>query len=270
MNVKRTTEDTVVPQVKEVRGLTRGLMLLTALNQLPGGLGSTSELARACGIHRVTARRLLETLRAQGVVESTERDGQYKVSRAARRLSDGFAEADWVSRVGGPAMEDVAAKLVWPVNLAAAEGGFMVILQSTRRRSPLSHYHAVLGEKLPMLPTALGRAYLAACNDELLDAILSDLARRATSLRISDEDLSGVHEAIAQTRARGYAVTGDVAASRFDAIAVPLFAGTTLLGAMNMVFTKDSQSQALIEQKHLLRLDELAKRIGSACRSWIE
>ena len=39
---------------------------------------------------------------------------------------------------------------------------------------------------------------------------------------------------------------------------------------MNMVFTKDTQSQALIEQKHLLRLDELAKRIGSACRSWIE
>ena len=62
---------------KEVRGLTRGLDVLRALNRVPGGIGSTSELAKACGLDRTTTKRLLETLRHMGFVRQGEREGQY-------------------------------------------------------------------------------------------------------------------------------------------------------------------------------------------------
>ncbi|MBB1633699.1 helix-turn-helix domain-containing protein [Cupriavidus sp. UME77] len=258
------------PEVKEVRGLTRGIMLLKALNHMPGGMASTSELARACGIHRSTARRLLETLRSQGVVDLTEREGQYKVSREARLLSDGCGEEDWVIRVAGPALREAASKMVWPINLATPEGGSMVIRESTRRFSPLSHQHALLGEKLPILLSAMGRAYLAACDEDALQALLSDLEKRSASLGIGDEELHTVHEVIAETKARGYAVSTETGGARFSSVGVPVLSGKRLLGALSLVFTKGSQSQALIEEKYVVRLKELARHIGASSKSWLD
>ncbi len=46
---------------REVRGLTRGLAVLRALNAMPGGVGGVVELARRTGLHRTTVKRLLET-----------------------------------------------------------------------------------------------------------------------------------------------------------------------------------------------------------------
>lgn len=52
------------PPYKDVRSLARGLDVLKALNRAPGGRASTTDLAKACGVHRTTVKRLLETLRA--------------------------------------------------------------------------------------------------------------------------------------------------------------------------------------------------------------
>ena len=52
---------------KTVRGLSRGLALLNALNRLDGG-ASPTRLAELTGLHRTTVRRLLETLQDEGYV----------------------------------------------------------------------------------------------------------------------------------------------------------------------------------------------------------
>ena len=65
-------------QYKPVRGLVRGLAVLRALNTMAGGLGSALEVAQASGLHRTTAKRLLETLRAEGLVELP--DGAVRVT----------------------------------------------------------------------------------------------------------------------------------------------------------------------------------------------
>ena len=45
---------------REVRGLSRGLAVLRALNARPGGIGGVADLARTTGLHRTTVKRLLE------------------------------------------------------------------------------------------------------------------------------------------------------------------------------------------------------------------
>ena len=57
---------------KEVRGLARGLQVLKAMNRLPGGIGSTTELARACMLDPTTTKRLLETLPALAQVQAVK------------------------------------------------------------------------------------------------------------------------------------------------------------------------------------------------------
>ena len=75
-----------------MRSLARGLDVLKALNRAPGGQASTTDLAKACGVHRTTVKRLLETLRAEGFVRHGERDGQYYLTFEVRRLSEGFED----------------------------------------------------------------------------------------------------------------------------------------------------------------------------------
>lgn len=257
-------------QYKEVRGLSRGLSLLKALNRMPGGLASTSELARACAIHRTTAKRLLETMRMEGLVATGEREGQYHLTRDVQLLSAGYAEEDWLTQVARPALKAAAPTLVWPCNVATVEGGFMLIRESTRRFSPLSYQHALVGERLPILHSSLGRAYLAASAAEELEALLSDLYRRADLLGFNTCDLADVHQTIAETRARGYAVSSDISQAKFSSVAVPIFSGKRLLGALNLVFTKYSQSAGLVEAKYIEQLKKLAHAIGVSSRSWID
>jgi len=73
-----------------------------------------------------------------------------------RRLSEGFEDETWVAQVATPAMHASVRELVWPCDLATAEAGFMVVRESTHRWSALSQHCAMIGEKMPMLVTAVG------------------------------------------------------------------------------------------------------------------
>jgi IclR family mhp operon transcriptional activator len=260
-------------QYKEVRGLTRGLALLRALNTMPGGQSSTSDLARACGIHRTTAKRILETLRTEGVVQTGEREGQYRLAPGARQLSDGYRDEDWITNVAAPMLANAAPANVWPCNLATFAGGCMVIRASTRRGSALAHYHAMLGERLPLLRSSLGRAYLAAIaatEPARLQPVLGELAQRAVVWKVDTKDLEQVHEVIAQTHERGHAVNSDVAEARFSSIGVAVLCGQRVLGAVNLVFTKQLPDAPGFDRRYIERLKALAQDIGVGAKSWMQ
>ncbi len=70
MNIDRDSD------YKTVRGLTRGLALLNALNRLDGG-ASPTRLAELTGLHRTTVRRLLETLQEEGYVRRSDSDDSF-------------------------------------------------------------------------------------------------------------------------------------------------------------------------------------------------
>ncbi|RYY81851.1 MAG: transcriptional regulator, partial [Comamonadaceae bacterium] len=149
---------------------------------MPGGIATTTEIAHACDLHRTTVKRLLETLRWEGFVRAGESDGQYGLTFEVRRLSEGFLDEAWVEKVASPAMHDAVRELLWPSDLATVQGGFMVVRESTHRWSKLSQHRAMIGEKFPLFFTALGRAYLSACSEEEVQALLHLLAERTDAV----------------------------------------------------------------------------------------
>ena len=257
---------------KEVRGLARGVQLLKALNAAPGGIATTTDLGRACGMHRTTVKRLMETLRAAGMVRHGERDGQYYLTFEVRRLSEGFADEAWVSQVATPLMQASVKQMLWPCDIATLEGGFMVVRESTHRWSTLSQHHARLGEKLPLLVTAVGRAYLAACPDEELEALLKLLGERDDTIGAMARDRHRIGRIVEGTRQRGYAINeGEwVLEADFGAIAVPVFSGERLLAAINMIFPRDAVSPDDLQNRFAPRLARLAQSIGKGARAWVE
>lgn len=256
-------------QYKEVRGLARGLDVLKALNRLAGGIGSTTELARACDLDRTTTKRLLETLRTQGLVRQGERDGQYYLTFEVRRLSEGFEDEAWVSQVGTPMMHASVRELLWPCDLVTAEAGFMVVRESTHRWSALSQHRAMIGEKLPMLVTAAGRAYMAACEEGEREALLELLRRRDDQWGVMARDVRLVRKIVNETRRRGYAYNDGewIREADFAAIAVPVRSGERLLASLNMVFPKNAVSTADLKGRFVPALERLAQAIGQAVLS---
>ena len=253
---------------KEVRGLARGLQVLKALNRLPGGIGSTTELARACDLDRTTTKRLLETLRAEGLVRQGERDGQYYLTFEIRSLSEGFQDEAWITRIG-PMMQAAVRELHWPCDLATPEAGFMVVRESTHRWSALSQHRTMIGEKLPMLVTATGRAYLAASSPAERNALIDLLRQREDQWGKLARDTEYIERIVAETRRRGHAVNqGEWIRERdFGAIAVPVRHGRDLLGALNLVFPKSAVQEEDIERRYLPALKRLAAAIGKASKT---
>lgn len=259
-------------QYKEVRGLARGIDLLKALNRLPGGIGSTTELAKACGLDRTTTKRLLETLRGQGLVRQGERDGQYYLTFEVRRLSEGFEDEAWVAQVATPLMHASVRELVWPCDLGTAEAGFMVVRESTHRWSPLSQHRAMIGERMPLLVTALGRAYLAACDEVEREGLLEILGRRDDWIGEQARDRALVKRLIRATVKRGYAYN-DGEWSReasFAAVAVPVMVGQRVLAALNLVFPKAAVAPKDLEARFVPALKRLAVTLGNASRALVE
>lgn len=259
-------------QYKEVHALSRGLDVLKALNGTPGGMGSTTELAKTAGLDRTTTKRLLETLRRQGFVRQGEKDGQYCLTFEVRRLSEGFEDETWVGKVASPAMQASVKELVWPCDLGTAEAGFMVVRESTHRWSALSQHRAMVGERMPILVTALGRAYLSASDDGEREAVLDLLGQRRDWIGERARDATAVDAMLAATRKRGYAANeGEwIREASFAAIAVPVFAGDRLLAAMNLVFPKAAVSEKDLESRFVPALKRLAVTIGKGSRVWIE
>ena len=268
----RSSPRTTTSQYKEVRGLTRGLDVLKALNRLPGGVGSTTELGRACAIDRTTVKRLLETLRGQGLVRQGERDGQYYLTFEVRRLSEGFEDEAWVAQVATPTMQASVRELVWPCDLATAEAGFMVVRESTHRWSTLSQHRAMIGERMPLLVTAIGRAYLTACDDGEREALLELLRRRDDEWGELARDRRYVRRVIAETRRRGHAYNDGewLREASFAAVALPVHSGGRLLAALNMVFPKRAVSTRDLLGRFVPALERLAQSIGKASRAWVD
>lgn len=84
---------------RHCQSLVKGLDMLAALNRMPSGSGSISELAQQPGIHRSTVKRLLETLREQGYLAHDPATNHYRLTFRVQRLSYGFRDTVCLVRV---------------------------------------------------------------------------------------------------------------------------------------------------------------------------
>lgn len=249
---------------REVRGLTRGLAVLRALNEQPGGIGSVAELARLTGIHRTTVKRLLETLRTEGLVHQKDDGTAYSLGFEVRRLSEGYVAADWIDQVAAPAMREHLRTLLWPSDLATPDGGFMIVRESTHRASLLSQHRATIGIRIPMLVSSLGRAWLSWCADEEREATLAQLRERTDAIGEMARDTSYVKRVVRETRKRGYGVNRGEWASQasFIAIGFPILRGRHAIGAINLVFQRNAVSERELTTRYVSLLRALAEQIS--------
>lgn len=255
---------------REVRGLSRGLAVLRALNAMPGGIGTVAALTRATGLHRTTVKRLLETLRAEALVHHKDEGTSYALGFEVRRLSEGYVAADWIDRIAAPAMRAHLRALSWPSDLATPDSGFMIVRESTHRSSLLSQHRATIGIRIPMLVSSLGRAWLAWCAEEEREATLTLLRERTDAIGELARDGTFVKRVIRDTRKRGYATNrGEwLSEASVTAIGFPIRIGQHAIGAINLVLQTNAVSDREIATKYVPLLQSLSDEISQGVTSF--
>jgi len=263
--LRRAVRESAPSEYREVRGLSRGLAVLRALNAMPGGIGGVVELARTAGLHRTTVKRLLETLRAEGLVHHRDDGLSYALGFEVRRLSEGYVGAEWIDRVAGPAMREHLRAMSWPSDLATPDSGFMIVRESTHRMSMLSQHRATIGIRIPMLVSSLGRAWLSWCADDEREATLKLLRERSDSIGELARDDAYVKRIQRETRRRGYALNkGEWAAeASVTAIGFPVRIGEHAIGAINLVLQTNAVSEREIATRYVPLLRSLALEISN-------
>lgn len=162
------------------RSLERGILVLRAFR--PGSdLLSNGELAERTGLPRATVSRLAQTLVGTGMLEHDAARRAYRLAAPVLSLAHAMRSCSVVLDVAAPLMRAEAAKLHVNVGLAVADQADMVYLESVRYNSKVSLRTVVVGQRIPMELTSLGRAYLAVADDVRRRALLDQFKGRQRS-----------------------------------------------------------------------------------------
>ncbi|MBS1161822.1 MAG: regulatory protein, IclR [Proteobacteria bacterium] len=248
---------------RHVQGLSRGLAILHAINRSPNGWANIAELSERTGLHRTTVRRMLETLQAEGYVRRSASDDSYRLNQKIRQLSDGFTDDEWISEIANPVLGELLQKLVWPSDLCTIDGDCMLVRETTHRFSPLSFHRAMIRQRLPVLMTSAGRAYLAFCGDEERQQILRLLIAGDDAQANFARNRVLVEQMLEKVRRQGYA-TNDGEWNeqlKISAIAMPIRHQDSVLACINVVFLRKAMSIAEAAERYQPELQAAINKI---------
>jgi DNA-binding IclR family transcriptional regulator len=190
-------------RVATTRTLARGLRLLELIAGAQDGVGVT-ELADAAALDKATASRLLATLRETGWTRQDANDRRYRLTGKMAHLSQIHVDRLNLQAVARPHLTALRDEVNETVHLGVIRDDAVVYIDKLESSSSI-RLVSMIGQQMPILTTALGRALLAALPERERKARVRSLALgRRTSQTIPDKG-ELLRELIASGE-RGYAI----------------------------------------------------------------
>ncbi|KRW94494.1 helix-turn-helix domain-containing protein [Paracoccus sp. MKU1] len=245
-----------------VRALERGLEVLQAINEFDGL--RAQEIARITGIPRATVYRLLETLEGQGFVTRGASDDAWRPTIRVHTLSSGFYDKAWIGQIAMPEMVRLGRRILWPVDLVTYGEYSMLIRESTHKISPFSFDGGMVGQRIPMLQTAGGQAYLAFCPEPERLSILDGMRRQDLPEFASAHDEIWLAQMLQRTREAGYGIRIDGYRPHTLSISVPVRLNGRVLCCLTVIWLKSALGFADFARQHTPALFEAANAIARA------
>lgn len=192
-------------RVKSIRALARGLDVLQLL-QTTGAL-TLGEVHRLSDIPKASILRILKTLMEQGVVWQRMADNAYVPSFSLSELAGRMDREHELVEAASPVLEDLSATISWPSVLAVPRLTHMEVIETNAPRAGIENVPlGPVGFKINMLRSASGRAYIAACENPVREAMLERLRRsRHEGDRLAHSN-AYVADILEQTHMRGFAL----------------------------------------------------------------
>jgi IclR family pca regulon transcriptional regulator len=243
-----------------VEALDRGLRLLQIFGTMTGP-ATLSDLARAAGLPRATARRILFTLERGGFVAS---DGKlFTLTPHVLTLASSYLRSSQLVAVLQPVLDRIATAAQEITSLAVLDGDDVIFIA---RGSPARVFSAGIdiGYRLPAFCTSVGRTMLGQIDDADLTGRLTAMRREAMTPH-TVTDPKWLAAAIVEDRAKGYSLVDREAEPHFRSISVPVRRyDDVIVAAINMGAHVDRVPAAELIERFLPLLRDGAESVRLA------
>ncbi|MDB5619387.1 IclR family transcriptional regulator C-terminal domain-containing protein [Tardiphaga sp.] len=242
-----------------IESLDRGLRVFELFGADPRPM-TLSDLAKAAGLPRATARRILFTLERAGYVAI---DGKmFTLTPRVLVLAASYLSSNQIVAVLQPVLDRVSSAAQEISSLAILDGDEVIFIA---RASPARVFSAGidLGYRLPAYCTSVGRAMLGKYSNSDLAAALAAMELKAmTPFTVIDRDL--LLASIMTDREKGYSLVDREAEPGFRSISVPVrrYDGE-IVAAINMGAHVDRISTGEMIDRFLPLLREASDSVKS-------
>jgi IclR family transcriptional regulator, positive regulator for flagellar biogenesis len=156
-------DDFATDRLDLVKVLARGLDIIAAFVPRNDWL-SNAQIADRCNLPRPTVSRLTAVLSGMGLLIASARQGTYRLGPSALTLGyDGFSRSSpWVPV--RPILRELAERYGGAVVVAERDGLTMVGVEAHQREDGLIGIRIFQGSRLPLLTSAVGRAWYYAAS----------------------------------------------------------------------------------------------------------
>lgn len=227
---------------KQIRALTRGLIVVKAINDAKGPLG-LQDLHRRTGIDKATLLRILATLEAQNWVYRGMSDNLYYLSYLMHDLGMHVGVYNAIAEASAPVLERLQQCFPWPSDICVYNGDRMAVIETSRRHAAFVPNYRLPRYRPPMLRSAVGRVYFAYSDERRRRTILEHLRGTATGGELAlANDEPRLAELIATVLAQGYALRDEVLnqfageTEKVGAIAVPVLVKEEIQACVNILW----------------------------------
>jgi DNA-binding IclR family transcriptional regulator len=179
-----------------------------------------SEIARRRDMPRSTVHNLLSTLLAYGFVEKLD-DEHYALGNAVLPLTQAVRVNVELRDRAAPLLRELADVCRDSVYLTVLDGDYCLYIYAIESPTRLLA-RTVVGERVPLHCTSVGKAILAALPKEQVEGIIARIGLPAfTQATITEPD--ALHKELAATRKRGYSLDTGEHEEGVHCIGAPIF-----------------------------------------------
>jgi DNA-binding IclR family transcriptional regulator len=202
-----------------VRAVSRAVAILRAF--APGRMHLTlGEIAAAANLDAGTARRLLVTLRDEGLVAQAADTGRYHLTMQMLRFAGAVPEGRALSDLAAEDLRALADDTGLTVLLSVLREGEAICLSRHHGDSPVQVRWWPVGEAMPLNCGAAPRLLLAHMQEDAREAVLA--APLTALTRHSVTNPVALREMLAQVRCQGWSLAVDDVVEGLSAVAAPV------------------------------------------------
>lgn len=215
----RSTTGTV-PTVSGVRSIDRAMAILGTFDE-HSPRRSLSEIAEALGLNTSTTHRLLQALKAHGLVSQPDGGKAYALGPALLHLARLATGALDIREIAQPLMRRLRDEVDETVGLHVLRPDLTrSVIDQAESRHPLRRTYTELGEPIPLHQGAPGKVLLAFLPEDEREAVLGRPLEAANEHTIVDVDALGAEAA--DIRRRGFALSFGERVLGIHTVAVPI------------------------------------------------
>lgn len=240
-----------------VQSLARGLAVIRSFTaETPRQ--SLSEVARATGMTRASARRFLLTLETEGYVRTDGRD--FALTPRVLELGFAYLSAQSLPEIAQPHLETLSRTTGESSSASLLDGRDIVYVARVPTRRIMS-VGITIGTRFEATATSMGRVLLAFAGGAALDTYFEGFTpTRFTARTVVAED--ALRAELTQVAAQGWSLVDGELEPGLRALAAPVRRGSTVVAAINVSMPATDEDAAAQAQRLLPALLEAASAIS--------